>query len=160
MEYIKGVDKCNPCIPDAEKEGGVPENTYAVPGDELVPVLLSDTLNSAIKDIHKKVEETSHTEKTVLVLERSRAVRDPNTGSRANRFSDDNWNKAFIQFWVNISLHVEKKVPDFIGILQHHQFDMMFNPTIKKPLPTQRKEGHTSWTGRRRYSSRLQSQHR
>ena len=139
VEYIKGVDKCNPCIPDAKKEG-VPENTYAVSGDELVLVLLSDTLNSAIKDIHKKVEQTSHMEKTVLALERSQAVRDPNTGSRANHFSDDNWNKAFIQFWVNISLHVEKKVPNFVGILQHHQFDVMFNPTIKQPLPTQRKD--------------------
>ena len=75
-----------------------------------------------------------------MALERSRAVRDPNTGSRANRFSDDNWNKAFIQFWATISLHVEKKVPDFVGILQHHQFDAMFSPTIKQPLPTQRKD--------------------
>ena len=140
VEYIKGVDKCDPCIPDAEKERGVPENAYAVPGDELVPVLSSDTLSSAIKDIHKKVKQTSHTEKRVLVFERSQAVRDPNTGSRADRFSDDNWNKAFIQFWVNISLHVEKKVPNFIGILQHHQFDAMFNPTIKQPPPTQRKD--------------------
>ena len=132
VEYIKGVDKCDPCIPAAEREGGVPENAYAVPGDELVPVLLSGTLNSAIKNIHKKVEGPGGTNK-VLTLERSRAVRDPNTGSRADPFSDDNWNKAFIQFWVNISLHVEKKVPDFIGILQHHQFDAMFNPRIKQP---------------------------
>ena len=71
VEYIKGVDKCDPCIPDTEKEGGVQENAYAVPGDELVPVLLSDTLNSAIKDIHKKVKGTSHTQKQVLALERS-----------------------------------------------------------------------------------------
>ena len=70
VEYIKGVDKCDPCILDAEKEG-VPENAYAVPGDELVPVLLSDTLNSTIKDIHKKVEQTGRTEKKVLALERS-----------------------------------------------------------------------------------------
>ena len=31
-------------------------------------------------------------------------------------------------------------MPDFIEILQHHQFDAMFNPTIKQPLPTQRKD--------------------
>ena len=41
---------------------------------------------------------------------------------------------------MNISLHVEKKVPNFVGILQHHQFDVMFNSTIKQPLPTQRKD--------------------
>ena len=75
-----------------------------------------------------------------MTLERSRAVRDSNTGSRADPSSDDNWNKAFIQFWANISLHVEKKVPDFVGILQHHQFDAMFNPRIKQPQPTERKQ--------------------
>ena len=131
VEYIEGVDKCDPCIPDGEKEAPLTTYRYAVPGDELVPVLLSHTPNSAINDIHTRIVQASDGSNKVLALQRSRAVRDPNTGSRTDRFSDDNWNMAFTQFWANISLHVEKKVPDFVGILQHHQFDAMFNPTIK-----------------------------
>ena len=98
---------------------------------------MSDTTNAQLKDIFDEVGKKEDI--TVLDIKESRAVRDPDDGSRQNRFDTESWDNAFHQFFANISLYISNKMNTFGELLERYEYDDYFNPNIKQPKPEFRK---------------------
>ena len=136
-EYIPGVDRCDPKIIEEDREPKRTEVVYSIEGDEIVPVVSSDTTHGQLKAIFDEVAKKEGI--TVLDHKESRAVRDPDDGSRQNRFDSESWDNAFHQFFSNTSLYISNKLNTFGELLERYEFDDYFNPNIKQPKAEFRK---------------------
>ena len=130
-EYT-AYDKCDPSIPENEKETPVNDDIYKLVGDELVPVVSSDANTGEIIDSRNRVDEKCFCNKS-LKPDTSRAVRDPSNGMPTNPLLESNWDTAYNQFHTNISKYIHNTGHSVSTegvqseILSHEDFDRYFN---------------------------------
>ena len=130
-EYT-AYDKCDPSIPEDEKETPVNDDIYKLVGDELVPVVSSDAKTCEIMASRICVDEKSCCKS--LKPDTSRAVRDPSNGMPTNPLVESHWDTAYNQFHSNISKYIQNTGHSVYTqgvqseILNHEDFDRYFNP--------------------------------
>ena len=130
-EYT-AYDKCDPAIPEDEKETPVNDDLYKLVGDELVPVVSSDADMGEVIASRIHVDEKSCCKS--LKPDTSRAVRDPSNGMPTNPVVESHWNTAYNQFHSNISKYIQNTGHSVSTegvqseILNHEDFDRYFNP--------------------------------